>query len=221
MARRQSGKPDRGIGARILSALGERDRTWLAREAGISTSTLHDYLNGAVPSAERAAAIAKALAVDLAYLITGETTAPAAADERVELPFYDLNDEAWMRSGRKPSWSTSIMVPRSQIAWAPSRAALWVAIPPEDFRDPVVRAGQPVIFRDVDGRLPAGMCLFYSLRTRQRLLRYVSYRGQQAMLTYPNMEPIAFAQDGKLRPVGSVVGALTTGGVASINASTP
>lgn len=55
-------------------ALDGRGQAWLAEKTGLSTSTIHDYARGAIPSADRAFLIARTLGVDAEWLVTGEKT---------------------------------------------------------------------------------------------------------------------------------------------------
>jgi phage repressor protein C with HTH and peptisase S24 domain len=57
-----------------LEALGQ-DGAWLAREAGIPTSTLYDNLKRGIAKPEHAVSIAKALKVSVDWLLTGKEPA--------------------------------------------------------------------------------------------------------------------------------------------------
>lgn len=106
------------MGDRIAMALANRDRTWLAQATGIPASTLHDYVRGAMPSADRAFAIAMALNVSLEWLIAGTQTQQVGAEpQRIELPFFadasamsGLPDEQmilprrWLEAAFGPVW---------------------------------------------------------------------------------------------------------------------
>lgn len=59
---------------------------WLSDQTGISASMLSDYGKGKTPGADKALAIAEALEVDLAWLLTGKGTTPvvsAVADRQL------------------------------------------------------------------------------------------------------------------------------------------
>jgi phage repressor protein C with HTH and peptisase S24 domain len=87
-SRRQSAKSD--FPMRLIESLRGRSMKWLSDASGLSTRTLSDYKSGKMPSADKAALIAKALGVDLRWLITGEgraesppaSTQSAIADDR-------------------------------------------------------------------------------------------------------------------------------------------
>lgn len=106
----QSGKPD-SIGGRIAAALNDRDRTWLAQATGIPASTLHDYIRGAMPSADRAFAIARALNVDINWLIGGEPIDVSQdGSERLRVPYYT---STLVSGGERPG--DHLAVPRRWI----------------------------------------------------------------------------------------------------------
>lgn len=63
----------------------ERDQAWLARESGVSPSSISDLMTkGTIPRADRAIAISKALGVDFEWLATGATASRDALDSRAD-----------------------------------------------------------------------------------------------------------------------------------------
>lgn len=60
------------IFSRVSAKLDGRPMKWLAAEAGVPSSTLSDMKGGKVPRAQTMIAIARALKVDLEWLLTGE-----------------------------------------------------------------------------------------------------------------------------------------------------
>ena len=85
-------------GSRILSALNGKPQAWLAREAGINTTTLGDMIRKTMPSADAAIRIARVLDVPVDWLITGDVppggSRLVAADEAdwVIVPHYRLSE---------------------------------------------------------------------------------------------------------------------------------
>lgn len=66
-----------GFWERLHRSLNGRTLKWLSDETGISTSMLSAYGQGKTPGSDKALAIAKALDVDLVWLLVGATGAPA------------------------------------------------------------------------------------------------------------------------------------------------
>ena len=73
---KSTGKSRTPWGERIELALGPQSRAWLAREAGISTSTLGDLITTSEMKAQVALRLARVLDVPLEWLVTGETPRP-------------------------------------------------------------------------------------------------------------------------------------------------
>ena len=81
-----------GLVGRIDELIGNESRSAFARKCGLSLGALNNYLNGGVPSADKALAISRACNVDLEWLITGEGRPSRSADDQfdfVGIPRYD------------------------------------------------------------------------------------------------------------------------------------
>ena len=65
------------FGARIRDALAERPVTWLAKQSGVSRSTINAAIGGTFLSIDKAYRIAQALGTTVEYLMTGEGAPPA------------------------------------------------------------------------------------------------------------------------------------------------
>jgi hypothetical protein len=83
------GGRDEGFAARLAVALDGRTKTWLAEKTGLSTSTIGDYANGAMPSADRAFLIADVLRVDARWLVMGEKDPAKVVVEKAATYFPD------------------------------------------------------------------------------------------------------------------------------------
>lgn len=91
-----TGQSEKSVSDRIIDLLAGRERKWLAEAAGVSESTVSDYIRRGVPDAVvKLAKIAQALDVPLDTLVTG---APPPGDgagksdrpATVEVPEYDI-----------------------------------------------------------------------------------------------------------------------------------
>lgn len=154
---RQSGKQDGDFAVRFSQALGGRDRAWLARETGLSPSTLHDYSRGAAPSADRAFTIADALGVDPRWLITGQGGAPEGAGD-------NARDNGWVRlphrSAPQGREVFSTPVPREWLRRAFGRSDdLWTTCMPSQSFPKVAREGDPIVCVDAEGLVEGGLYL--------------------------------------------------------------
>lgn len=79
---RQGVSRDEASGARIEQALGDRGIPWLVEQSGLKDSTVRDAIRLGPARADVAVKIAKALGVDLEWMLTGETK---SADRLVEM----------------------------------------------------------------------------------------------------------------------------------------
>ena len=96
MRRKQRSFSDDPVGQRILDALNDRPQTWLAREAGVSTSTISDAIEGGIAKTETAIKLAGALGVDVGWLLTGQF--PPANDSSISA-MLTLEHAAFLKSG--------------------------------------------------------------------------------------------------------------------------
>ena len=69
---RQAAKTENSVGLRIIEALGDRPRSWLAQESRLPESTLGDAIQRGPARSDVAVKIAHALGVSLGWLLTGE-----------------------------------------------------------------------------------------------------------------------------------------------------
>lgn len=151
---RQSGKRDDAFAERFSRALAGRDRAWLARETGLSASTLHDYSKGAIPSADRAFLLADMLEVDPRWLVTGEgqpTPLACEDEELVQLPCRSLPE------GTVVEWAP---FSRKWLLRAFGRAeGLWVTDMPSQALPEIAREGDPILCMDADRLVEGGLYL--------------------------------------------------------------
>ncbi|RJF91148.1 helix-turn-helix domain-containing protein [Sphingomonas cavernae] len=88
---------DNPVGDRILRALGDRSRKWLAEKSENSDSSISDYIAKGIAKADAAVRIAKALGVSVDWLLTGNgpqksglSVIDAENADWVMVPEYDL-----------------------------------------------------------------------------------------------------------------------------------
>lgn len=88
---------------RIKEALGDREAKWLAEAAGLSPSSISDYMKGRSPRIDAAIKIARALDVDLEWLFGDQINRrrPDGGPHRPAL--VDVNDADWVEV---PEYST-------------------------------------------------------------------------------------------------------------------
>ena len=211
----QSEKSDE-IGARILEALGGRDRKWLANEAGVSPSTLHDYISGATPSADRAVAIADALGVELRWLVTGSGARSSGVADRSrpgeqDIPVRSFTDAAWLK-GEAPASAVGVTrVPKTVLRSLDRTESLWMAPMPSNALPDVAREGDFVLCTDIDGPLRDGWaCIFILKANASPAVRRVELTNSGLRLRAgdPDIPPIDYVEGGALRPIGRIVAAV-------------
>lgn len=78
---RQPAKTENSVGKRIIEALGAQPRSWLAQESRLPESTIGDAIKRGPARSDVALAIARALQVDLGWLLTGEGHRSASISE--------------------------------------------------------------------------------------------------------------------------------------------
>lgn len=148
----------------MIDRLDGKPQSWLAREAGLDTSTLSDILSKAMPKADSAMRIAAALGTTVEWLLTGETARKAR--------LFDANDHSWImvprydprlfdESGKgEPIETYPIM-----LDWlnrhARSSKDLWVTeMPAHHLQGNVPEEGDTIICRDVTLREGLGTFLY-------------------------------------------------------------
>ncbi len=174
--------------------------------------TLDGYLKGAIPSADRALALADELKVDPRWLITGAGRARPDAEaesEVVLLPRYDLG--AFGEYG-KPEPSERIPVQRDWLGrWRSAADSLWLAESPGGVSD-VADEGEALLCRDPDPHLVDGQVYIFLLDHRP-LIRRVSLRPEGLTLKSGSgdLDPIVLRPDQAehLIPIGRVLAALS------------
>lgn len=151
MSQVRSAKRDEGFAKRFRSALNQRGQAWLAEQTGLSTSTIHDYAQGAIPSADRVFLIADALGISARWLVTGlETYAPDASDGNwVMLPHYDLEGTIFPD---EPKLLDEIPISRDWLLQVVGRTeGLWYSTMPSDYLPTIARLHDPIICEAPNG----------------------------------------------------------------------
>lgn len=151
-----SGKGDIGgeaSGSRIKFALGERDIPWLVRESGLSDSTVRDAIRRGPSRTEVAVKIARALGVDLEWLLTGQSAErrsqliEAGDADWIDVDEYDLR--GLTDDSRGPVISTTPFR-KDWLHWALGQSnGIWIARLPADLPARELREGDLVFLRDV------------------------------------------------------------------------
>ena len=144
---------DDGFGGRLRSVLKGKTASTVAKAVGVAPSTLHKYQQGAMPAADIAVKLARALGVEVNWLIEGE--GPASRDEAealaeqsvVRLPVHDPHSFTEYGLGKPVD---EIAVPRQLIGSARSTAGLWLTEMPTDALPSVAAEGQLILCRPPD-----------------------------------------------------------------------
>nr|WP_250807259.1 XRE family transcriptional regulator [Neorhizobium tomejilense] len=72
-----------------------RTQAWLAERIGVATSSINGYLKGTIPQADVCLRMCDALAMDIRWYLTGETTeATTTAEKVVQVALLDYPDRA-------------------------------------------------------------------------------------------------------------------------------
>ncbi len=94
--RRQRLETENPVGKRIIEALSGKDLSWLSAEAGVSSSTLSDYVAKGISRADYAVRIAAALGTTVEWLMLGGRRTPALVEagsaDWIDVPEYNLRD---------------------------------------------------------------------------------------------------------------------------------
>lgn len=205
--------------ARLEAALGSRDKAWLARETGLSTSTIGDYAKGSIPGADRAFAMADVLGVSARWLVTGEEEhGPALGVEWALLPFYDPYS---LKTDGKPDAQYEIPVLRDWLARATrTSGGWWLTEMPADLRGAGARFGDIIVCQDPPGRITDGGLYLFQLGEGLAVRRAVLWpesRERSSRTTpaeHPDEEQLhIFAEDASALSVLGIVRALYLKGV--------
>jgi hypothetical protein len=152
-------------GARIEEALGLRSKAWLAREAGVTSSTLNDIIARTKMEAGNALRLAQALDVPLEWLITGETPRPGhglvAADQAdwVMIPHYRLDE--FTETG-KPEPIDTVPIRKDWLNRNiyTSTNLFITELPPHQFEG-LGEEGDPILCRDAAHHNDEGFYLYF------------------------------------------------------------
>lgn len=221
---RQAASPENSAaGARILEALGENSRGWLARETGLPDSTIGDAIKRGPARTEVAAKIASALRVSLDWLVTGAGStgatdrghlADASSTDWVSVPsFYLLH----LHDGHKGEPIASIPVRKDWLNAALGTAnSLWIASMPCDYPPSGLVEGDKVFCRDVDLATlqERNLCIWRELETSRLFVGRFSAVRHDPLHVDENGEywigrgAVATADDSppEVAPVGRIMG---------------
>jgi transcriptional regulator with XRE-family HTH domain len=151
---RQATNPINGIDAsgfseRLKAALAGRVAAEVGRATGIPAQTIGGYLKGAIPSADRALALADELGVNYRWLIAGiDAPAPQPADEdNVRIDRYDAFSFSEHGKGDP---AEEIVIPRWLLSSVKQSNGVWLCEMPSDALPSVAAEGEMVICRDAD-----------------------------------------------------------------------
>jgi len=149
---RQRDFSDNAVGSRILSALSGRTRKWLAKETGISESSISDYVANGIAKADAAVSIASALNVSVDWLLTGSGQSSDLLSvedaDWVEVHEHDLRELTDESLG--PVVSTTPFRKDWLYRTFGRSSGFWLAKLPADLPRLDLRQGDPVFLRDVE-----------------------------------------------------------------------
>jgi phage repressor protein C with HTH and peptisase S24 domain len=212
--------------ARLWRALGGRKLKWLAEQSGISTSMLSDYgKGGRVPGADKAVAIAKALQVDVGWLLDGSGEAElmlASGEQRpriarrnstenpdvVEIDQIDLRYGlgATYREGHVEvskrtfdrEWLRSITnAPPSKLVWAAGEG---------DSMEPTIRSGEVVLIDTSADKRRFDDTIWAVMLGEVGMIKRLRSRGDTVELLSDNpLVPPQTAADDEMHAVGRVI----------------
>lgn len=204
---RQPYKTDNPVGIRLIEALDGQSRAWLSGVTGISESTLGDYVQKGIASADAAVRIAHAVGRSVDWLLTGEDRGPAHGApllvsvedaDFVNLPRYDLSNISEAGKGHRVE---SIPFRRDWLTRRVGTASgLWVMEMFASYEELGLFEGDAVICSDIArGILPPDntICIFlgdglFVARYRDRLVDDSSGpRVGPADLREHDVQPIA------------------------------
>lgn len=152
-------------GERIEQALAGRSQAWLAREAGVSTTSLNETLKKSMPVADTAIRLAQALEVPVEWLITGKVAETGhglvAADEVdwVFVPRLQLPD--FTETG-KPEPIETVPLRRDWLNRTIYTASnLFITTLPAHTLEAVGDEGDPILCRDATHHNEEGVYLYF------------------------------------------------------------
>ncbi|WP_439532078.1 helix-turn-helix domain-containing protein [Polymorphobacter sp.] len=152
-------------GARIEEALGARSKAWLAREAGITSSTLNDIIARTKMEAGNALRLAQALDVPLEWLISGELAKTGhglvAADEAdwVMVPHFRLAE--FTETGKPEPWATTPIRKDWLNRTLYTSTNLFITELPAHQLEGLGEEGDPILCRDAQHHQEEGFYLYF------------------------------------------------------------
>lgn len=204
------------MGERLKAAIAPRDQAWLARETGISTSMVGEYVRGAVPAADRVLKIARALGVSLEWLIDGSGPKRrnnlALADETdwLFVPRFDVNK--MVLKGARPEPEEIMPLRRDLIAAHVSNFKdLWITRMIGGALPTVAGPDEMILCRDVVDQLEDGRPYIISWGDGLACRRaYLKPDGVHFRTDDPNYEEIFVAptEARQVWPIGRILGSL-------------
>lgn len=205
-----------GFSGRLREALGQRTGAEVARAAGIAPQTLDAYLKGAVPSADRAFAIADALGINVRWLIKGEGPPREAGESDAEwliLPRYDL---ASFDGEHQPEPIEQVRIKRSWVGVRLGAGRLWVTELISHTLGDFGREGDTVLCEDVTPPLQDGRVYIFLFDGRI-FVRRVMMRPEFGLSLIESNEMSGFIvapeRLDSLVPVGRILAAVRLDGV--------
>ncbi|HTK34940.1 MAG TPA: helix-turn-helix domain-containing protein [Caulobacteraceae bacterium] len=148
---------DAGFAARLRDALEGREKIWLARMTGYSTSTVGDYTAGVMPSAERAFKIAEVLGVDPQWLVTGVYGRPTLEEGWRLVPYHSLTELK-----ERGFSDTAPQVPLKSewlVQTYGSSRDIWITDMPSSAWPQLAAEGAPIVCRHVQSLSDGGLYL--------------------------------------------------------------
>lgn len=209
---------DEKFAARLHQALDGRGQRWLSEKAGLATSSIHDYLRGTMPSADRALLVADALGVNIRWLVAGDgprVPANEAAEGVVAVPCFSLasgTTREWAQTGEKPEPERTLLIAEEVLVplgrRRTRRRSLWAVHMPGHTMAEIAEPDELVFCADIDGSLADGWVVLFLTEGGTPVMRRVEVRPDQIVLwgTIPKNDPWLLDERMPLRPVGRVVG---------------
>lgn len=211
---RQRVNSDNPVGNRILLALGDKSRKWLAENSGLSDSTISDCIAKGIAKADAAAAIAKALSVSIDWLLTGaerQGSQLVSVDDAdwVVVPEYDLREINDISKGPVVS-ETPFRRDWLQGNLGHS-AGIWVTKMPTEYPALGLSEGDRVFARDVaEGEATDKALYIFRVDGTLTVARLNALAGTGFVNNPTNEEMIAFRHFGKgeglFAPVARILG---------------
>jgi transcriptional regulator with XRE-family HTH domain len=205
---------DDGFGGRLRASLKGKTASAIAKAVGVAPSTLHKYQQGAMPAADTAMRLARALGVEVNWLIEGEgppSRAEALEDQGVVLlPVHDPHAFTEYGMGKPIE---EIAVPRQLIGNARTTTGLWLTEMPTDALPSVAAEGQLILCRPPEQPLQDRK-VYVLLLGGRTIVRRVFVRPEGLLLKGDDeADSITIRPDDieTIMPVGRVLGPIGLG----------